>query len=138
MNFYDTSLFQVVSIILFINVITGAPSSLNTILQSSNCQKNISIAIIGAGFAGLAASKKLRAAGFQNVDIFEAENRIGGRVYPIPIADGFLQQGAEYINGQANPIYEIASRLGVVDKEVPDYDPNEDPDYWSGKCNIPE
>lgn len=46
--------------------------------------KNHLIAIVGAGLAGLAAALNLYKNGFKNILIFEAQNRIGGRVHTAP------------------------------------------------------
>uniref|UniRef100_A0A914CG45 Amine oxidase domain-containing protein n=1 Tax=Acrobeloides nanus TaxID=290746 RepID=A0A914CG45_9BILA len=150
---YSFSLLTKAFFILIYPCITGAPDNPNFSSPSSSSStlnlnteteqiftrdyyKNVSIAIIGAGFSGLSAARKLRNAGFTNVDIFEAENRIGGRVYPIPFENGYLQQGAEYINGQANPIFEMALRLGIVTSEDEDYEHMEDATLWTGECQI--
>lgn len=39
------------------------------------------IVIVGAGSAGIATASKLFEAGFNNITILEAEDRIGGRVH---------------------------------------------------------
>lgn len=39
------------------------------------------IIIIGAGIAGISCASKLLEFGFKNIIIFEAENRLGGRVW---------------------------------------------------------
>lgn len=54
------------------------------------------IIIIGAGAAGIAAGSKLHENGFKNVEILEAEDRIGGRINTIPFADGFVDMGAQW------------------------------------------
>ena len=41
------------------------------------------VAIIGAGIAGLSAANKFLEKGFQNFEVFEAQNRIGGRILPV-------------------------------------------------------
>lgn len=46
----------------------------------TGCAKNIKVAVIGAGEAGLAAAFELRKTGC-NITLFEASHRIGGRVY---------------------------------------------------------
>ncbi|KAI1717090.1 flavin containing amine oxidoreductase domain-containing protein [Ditylenchus destructor] len=97
---------------------------------------NVSVAIIGAGFAGLSAYRRLLLKGFTNVDIFEASDRVGGRVYPVPFGDGHLQHGAEFINGAANPIFEMARGLGVVSGEKHDATLWNHAVYMVGKCNM--
>lgn len=54
------------------------------------------ILIIGAGPSGFAAASKLIANGFQNVQILEGENRIGGRVRTIPYGANVLDLGAQW------------------------------------------
>jgi NADPH-dependent 2,4-dienoyl-CoA reductase/sulfur reductase-like enzyme len=51
---------------------------------------NLNVAIIGGGFAGLAAYKRLQSVGLAKLDLFEASDRLGGRVYPVPFGK-FLQ-----------------------------------------------
>ena len=51
-----------------------------TNLCPTGCAKNIKVAVIGAGEAGLAAAFELRKTGC-NITLFEASHRIGGRVY---------------------------------------------------------
>ncbi len=59
------------------------------------------ILIVGGGISGLAASERLRAAGFSTV-ILEARNRLGGRVWTD--ANGF-DLGASWIHGRkGNPL----------------------------------
>lgn len=76
-------------------------------------------AIIGAGAAGLAAAKELRASGYK-VEILEARTRFGGRILtqhddrlPIPI-----ELGAEFLHGKAETTNEIAKRENLVVCEV--------------------
>lgn len=41
------------------------------------------IAIVGAGYAGLTVARELFRCGYKNITIFEADDRVGGRAYPI-------------------------------------------------------
>lgn len=54
------------------------PKDITTIC-TEECGKNIKVAVIGAGAAGLAAAFELKKVGC-NITIFEATNRVGGRV----------------------------------------------------------
>lgn len=47
------------------------------------------IIIVGAGAAGLGAAARLQSYGFTNVQIFEALNRTGGRVYSQVLGKSF-------------------------------------------------
>jgi tryptophan 2-monooxygenase len=48
---------------------------------AENKNKDLRIAIIGAGVAGLVAARELFRCGYTNIDIYEASSRIGGRTY---------------------------------------------------------
>jgi hypothetical protein len=49
-----------------------------------------SIAIVGAGPSGLSAATRLLELGYDDVTIFEASQRVGGRVYPVPFGKRFF------------------------------------------------
>ncbi|PAV70767.1 hypothetical protein WR25_05400 isoform B [Diploscapter pachys] len=92
-------------------------SSLN--IPSSSSVSSTNVAIVGGGLAGLAAASQLQKAGI-NFTLFEGSNRLGGRVFPIQYEDGYLQHGAEYINGENNELFSIAKREGLLDEVVAD------------------
>ncbi|CAD6199377.1 unnamed protein product [Caenorhabditis auriculariae] len=80
------------------------------------------VAIIGAGIAGLRAARVFEQNHIDYI-IFEAKDRIGGRIYPFGYGDGYLQHGAEYVNGVDNEIYKIAESLKIMENNddlVPD------------------
>ena len=55
------------------------------------------IAVVGAGFAGLAAADRLAAAG-REVLVLEARDRVGGRVWSHRMPNGgVVERGAEFI-----------------------------------------
>uniref|UniRef100_A0A0N5BC16 Amine oxidase n=1 Tax=Strongyloides papillosus TaxID=174720 RepID=A0A0N5BC16_STREA len=115
------------SLFIFLTLITHS-------LQNEANQD--SIAIIGGGFAGIAAFNQLQANGYKNIKIFEASNRIGGRVYPMKYENGYLQFGAQFINGKKNPIYEIAKNLNIINGEEDDDDFIYTGEYKIGKCHL--
>ena len=57
----------------------GAP----TVILPTKEKENVTIAIVGAGLAGLAAASRLYAYGFRNIKVLEASNRIGGRMWTV-------------------------------------------------------
>lgn len=57
---------------------------------------NKKIVVIGAGASGVAATTKLLGAGFRNIVLLEAEERIGGRIHTIPFGNNILDLGAEW------------------------------------------
>jgi monoamine oxidase len=66
--------------------------------------QNLSIAIVGAGVAGLTAAHALTLCGF-TVTVFEAADRIGGRVYTTSVLGQPTDLGASWIHGgTANPL----------------------------------
>ncbi|EGT39113.1 hypothetical protein CAEBREN_00663 [Caenorhabditis brenneri] len=81
----------------------------------------MSVAIIGAGSAGLRAAQRLEELGI-SYTVFEGSNRIGGRIYPFSYQNGFLQYGAEYVNGVDNEIYNIAKKNGLLSETEIDED----------------
>ncbi|MGI9417289.1 MAG: flavin monoamine oxidase family protein [Geminicoccaceae bacterium] len=74
----------------------------------------IDVAIVGAGAAGLAAARRLLAAG-RSVTVLEARDRIGGRAWTEPDLAGHpVDLGASFIHVWLdNPWTEIARRHGV-------------------------
>ena len=69
----------------------------------------LDVVVVGAGVAGLAATRELVRAGF-SVRLFEARERIGGRIFTLrddacPVA---IELGAEFLHGEAPETVEIA------------------------------
>lgn len=46
------------------------------------------IAIVGAGISGLRAAQLLFEKGYTNLTVFEARDRIGGRIHSVPTVAG--------------------------------------------------
>ncbi|MFZ4764977.1 MAG: FAD-dependent oxidoreductase, partial [Roseimicrobium sp.] len=75
------------------------------------------VLVIGAGVAGLAAARDLKAAGCA-VTVIEARSRIGGRVTTDRSTFGVpVEMGAQFIHGQSNgrtlnPVWDIAKKQG--------------------------
>jgi monoamine oxidase len=68
--------------------------------------------IVGAGFAGLAAADELHRAGVE-VEVFEARDRVGGRVWSVPFASATVERGAEFILPHDRSVLATAERLGL-------------------------
>ncbi|VDL83138.1 unnamed protein product [Nippostrongylus brasiliensis] len=105
-------------------------------VQKESNKGEPSIAIVGAGMSGLSAARRLIETGRTTIDIYEGLDRIGGRIHPVPYRGGYLQMGAQYINGVDNPIYKIADALGVVADIVSDSEHLKNPEYLIGKQQI--
>jgi monoamine oxidase len=69
--------------------------------------------VVGAGFAGLAAASELFSAGV-DVEVFEARDRVGGRVWSVPFAGGVVERGAEFILPHDRTVIAVAERLGLT------------------------
>ena len=71
------------------------------------------VAIIGAGAAGIAAARKVAAAGRRFV-LLEASDHVGGRcvtdskIFGVP-----FDRGAHWLHGPDNPVERLARRAGV-------------------------
>lgn len=70
------------------------------------------VCVVGAGLAGLAAADALTAAGVE-VDVLEARQRVGGRVWSDRLATGALiERGGEFITAGYTTTERLAARLG--------------------------
>jgi len=69
--------------------------------------------VIGAGMAGLAATRRLRDAGRQ-VLCLEARGRVGGRAHSLTLANGArIDRGCHWLHSaDINPLVAVAERLG--------------------------
>jgi monoamine oxidase len=72
----------------------------------------IRVVVIGAGFAGLAAADALRAAGAE-VEVLEARDRVGGRVWSVPFEGAVIERGAEFILPGYERMRALAERFGI-------------------------
>ncbi|MDQ3767233.1 MAG: FAD-dependent oxidoreductase [Actinomycetota bacterium] len=73
----------------------------------------VKVNIIGAGFAGLAAAEALSSGGIE-IEVFEARDRIGGRVWSHSLPTGaVIERGAEFILDDYDTTRELAQRLGT-------------------------
>ena len=89
------------------------------------------IIIIGAGYAGLTATRELQKAG-KDVLLLEARDRVGGRVYTQTFDDGtYLDLGAAWIGPTQDRMYALAREFGVA--TFPTYDSGKSTQYFRGK-----
>ena len=74
------------------------------------------VAVIGAGFAGLAAASRLADAGIA-VTVFEARERVGGRVWSQTLSvngrDCAVERGAEFILDGYDTFRTLADALSL-------------------------
>jgi len=83
------------------------------------CMPTLSVLIVGAGLAGLAAARELERRGCR-VMVFEARERLGGRVWTI--RDGFGRMhgeaGGELIDEEQQEIRKLARDLRIREARV--------------------
>jgi len=99
------------------------------------------IAILGAGAAGLTAALRLIRAGAK-VELFEASQRIGGRIFtqdrfiPPDLNDGkpmFCELGGELVDSNHKDLIELAKELGVEIQELKEGDSGVEYYHFEGK-----
>ncbi|XP_061439454.1 spermine oxidase isoform X2 [Rhineura floridana] len=79
------------------------------------------IVVIGAGLAGLSATKTLLENGFTDVTVLEASDRIGGRIQSVKLENATFELGATWIHGSnGNPIYHLAEDNGLLEETTDD------------------
>jgi monoamine oxidase len=69
--------------------------------------------VVGAGFAGLAAADELVRSGAE-VEVFEARDRVAGRVWSVPFAGAVVERGAEFILPHDRTVIAVVERLGLT------------------------
>jgi monoamine oxidase len=77
-----------------------------------NAAKEVDVAIIGAGFAGLSTAKALRAAGLEPL-VLEARDRVGGRTCPGSIAGLTIDLGGMWVGPTQTRLLALAREYGV-------------------------
>jgi monoamine oxidase len=79
---------------------------------------DVDVAIVGAGAAGIAAARRLRALGISHV-LLEAATRAGGRAWTRRLATGLFDAGASWLHdSERNPLVPLAAGAGVALREA--------------------
>jgi monoamine oxidase len=75
--------------------------------------RDTDVVVIGAGLAGLAAARELRAAG-RDAIVLEARDRVGGRTLNEPIGDGkIVEIGAQWVGPTQDRVLALIAELGL-------------------------
>lgn len=75
--------------------------------------KSVDVVVVGAGFAGLTAARRLRAAG-HSVVVLEADDRVGGRTKAGRIAGEVVDLGGQWVGPTQTRLLALAKELGVA------------------------
>ena len=77
-------------------------------------QLECDVCIVGAGYAGLTAARRLAQAG-KSVVVLEARDRVGGRIWTYELPDGTtLDRGGAWIGPKHDAILALAQEMGVT------------------------
>ena len=121
--------------------LAGTLFAAGTVCAGNPAVPEESIAIIGAGAAGLTAAFRLIQAGAK-VELFEGSRRIGGRMFtqdrfiPPDLNDGqpmFCELGGELVDSNHKDLIELATELGVQIQELKSGDSGVEYYYFEGK-----
>ncbi|MEV6105231.1 FAD-dependent oxidoreductase [Streptomyces sp. NPDC051940] len=69
------------------------------------------VIVVGAGFAGLAAARRLAAAG-RDVLVLEARERVGGRVLSVPVGESYVESGGQWVGPGQDRMLALLAELG--------------------------
>jgi monoamine oxidase len=76
---------------------------------------DVDYCVVGAGFAGLTASLRLKQAG-RSVALLEARDRVGGRTFTEVLPDGtWVDRGGAWIGPGQDRIYSLMKEFGVAE-----------------------
>lgn len=98
----------------FFNASLLALLSQQTVLAMSTAvPESVDVAVVGAGLSGLTAAQALLHAG-KTVIVLEARDRVGGKVYNKPLANGGVTEvGAEFVGPTQDRVLGMISDLGL-------------------------
>jgi monoamine oxidase len=82
-------------------------------MTTATASKNVDVAIVGAGVAGLVAARELVHRG-HTVVVLEARDRVGGRVLNEELCDGIaIEMGGQWVGPGQDRVLELIDELGL-------------------------
>ncbi len=107
-------------------VLAGGTMVSASLFSSCKQSKSTEIAVVGGGLAGLYTLYLLEQQGFK-ATLFEADNRIGGRVRSFndpDFSDGVIEMGGTFIDSEHNTMLDLIDKLGLslIDLHTDDLD----------------
>lgn len=81
--------------------------------MSGDVAFDVDVLVVGAGMAGLTVARALAERGMK-VRVMEARDRVGGRVYSVPVEGaGFAELGAEFVHGRPSELWALIDEAGL-------------------------
>ena len=77
------------------------------------------VVVIGGGMSGLGAAREL-ARQEMKVTLFEANSRLGGRIYTLKRGRRLIELGAEFIHGRSEPLLDLIRMAGLSTHKLPE------------------
>ena len=75
--------------------------------------ENVDVVVVGAGFAGLTAARRLQQEG-RSVVVLEARDRVGGRTLNHTFGDGtVVELGGQWVGPTQDRVLALADELGI-------------------------
>jgi monoamine oxidase len=108
---------ELVAMPLTRRAVLGGAAALAAVPALAQPRRDVTVAVIGGGLAGLVCADRLRAAGIGPVTVHEANRRVGGRVITGRGSVGpgtLVELGGSFINTDHPVMLGLASRFGLA------------------------